>query len=59
LSEPDARGAWRLLCSHWSAYRGTSDDLSAHAALVDDPTWTGRVIPTFRPDAYLEVSGAG
>jgi glucuronate isomerase len=120
LSEPDARGAWRLLCSHWSAYRGTpvrfwletelaeifgitvrpsaetadviydqvadrladrsyrpralyerfgisvlattddpSDDLSAHAALVDDPTWTGRVIPTFRPDTYLEVSGAG
>ena len=120
LSEPDARAAWRLLCSHWSAYRGTpvrfwletelaeifgitvrpsaetadviydqvaerladrsyrpralyerfgisvlattddpSDDLSAHAALVDDPTWTGRVIPTFRPDTYLEVSGAG
>jgi glucuronate isomerase len=35
------------------------DDLSAHAALVADPTWTGRVIPTFRPDRYLEVSGSG
>ena len=26
-----------------------SDDLSAHAALAADPTWSGRVIPTFRP----------
>jgi glucuronate isomerase len=34
-------------------------DLSAHRALEDDPTWNGRVIPTFRPDAYLEPSGAG
>lgn len=30
------------------------DDLSAHAALAADPTWHGRVIPTFRPDRYLE-----
>lgn len=30
------------------------DDLSAHQALRDDPTWQGRVIPTFRPDKYLE-----
>ncbi|MBA3527980.1 MAG: glucuronate isomerase [Propionibacteriaceae bacterium] len=30
------------------------DDLSAHQLLRDDPTWTGRVIPTFRPDRYLE-----
>lgn len=29
-------------------------DLSAHRALDGDPTWTGRVVPTFRPDAYLE-----
>ena len=29
-------------------------DLSAHAALDKDPTWHGRVIPTFRPDRYLE-----
>ncbi|WP_372593072.1 glucuronate isomerase [Actinotalea sp.] len=120
LSEPAAREAWRLLCSHWSAYRGTPvrywleselvdifgvsvrpsaatadaiydqiagrltqsdyrpralfdrfkisvlattddpcDDLSVHAALVADPTWTGRVVPTFRPDRYLEPFAAG
>jgi len=35
------------------------DDLSAHAALVADPTWSGRVIPTFRPDRYLEAADAG
>lgn len=29
-------------------------DLAAHAALAGDPTFTGCVIPTFRPDAYLE-----
>jgi glucuronate isomerase len=29
-------------------------DLAAHAALAADPTWSGRVIPTFRPDRYLE-----
>src|ERR1035437_5288934 len=34
-------------------------DLSAHAALVADPTWPGRVIPTFRPDRYLEASEPG
>ena len=28
-------------------------DLSAHAALTADDTWSGRVIPTFRPDRYL------
>src|SRR5665811_1285069 len=35
------------------------DDLSAHSALVGDPTWSGRVIPTFRPDRYLEASEPG
>ncbi|HEU5023384.1 MAG TPA: glucuronate isomerase [Spirillospora sp.] len=30
------------------------DDLSAHRALAADPEWTARVIPTFRPDRYLE-----
>ena len=30
------------------------DDLAAHEFLRDDPTWTGRVVPTFRPDRYLE-----
>jgi glucuronate isomerase len=32
------------------------DDLSVHAALGADPTWSRRVIPTFRPDRYLEAS---
>ena len=31
------------------------DDLAAHRYLTEDPTWSGRVIPTFRPDRYLEV----
>ena len=30
------------------------DDLGAHAALADDPDFRGRVLPTFRPDAYLD-----
>ncbi len=29
-------------------------DLAAHHDLANDPTWNGRIIPTFRPDAYLE-----
>ena len=32
-----------------------ADDLAAHAALRADPTFTGRVVPTFRPDRYLEA----
>jgi glucuronate isomerase len=35
------------------------DDLSAHAALAADPTFTGRVVPTFRPDRYLEAATPG
>src|SRR5665647_777539 len=35
------------------------DDLSTHAALAADPTWSGRIIPTFRPDRYLEASEPG
>jgi glucuronate isomerase len=115
LSEDAARRVWRLLCEHWSVFRGTPvrfwleaelaeifhvtlrpsartadaiyeqvaalladdgyrpralydrfrisvlsttddpcDDLSSHAALREDPTWSGRVIPTFRPDRYLD-----
>jgi glucuronate isomerase len=30
------------------------DDLAAHASLAADPSWSGRVIPNFRPDRYLE-----
>ncbi|MCW2811678.1 MAG: uxaC [Friedmanniella sp.] len=119
LSEAEARAAFRVLCSHWSAYRGTPvrvwlesqlveifgvsvrpsaetadaiydqvaaclatpafrpralyerfridviattddpcDDLAAHRLLRADPTWTGRVLPTFRPDRYLEPGRA-
>jgi len=115
MTEPQSRDAFRILCSHWSAYRGTPvrywlddqlsgifgvnvrpsaetadqiydqiascldwpefkpralyekfkiellattddpcDDLAAHQFLRDDTSWQGRVIPTFRPDKYLE-----
>jgi glucuronate isomerase len=36
-----------------------SSDLAAHAALAVDPVWPRRVIPTFRPDAYLEPAQPG
>jgi len=32
------------------------DDLSAHSALAADPTFTGRIVPTFRPDKYLDLT---
>ncbi len=31
-----------------------ADGLSAHRALAADPTWSGRVIPAFRPDRHLD-----
>ena len=31
-------------------------DLAAHRGLAQDPSWNGRVIPTFRPDALLDPS---
>lgn len=34
------------------------DDLAYHRALRDDPTFTKRVVPTFRPDRYLEPARA-
>lgn len=115
LDDAGKREAFRLLCAHWKAYRGTPvklwleaelvdvfgidvvpspetadhiydtiqaalltpefrpralyerfdievlattddpcDDLRHHRALADDPSWHGRVVPTFRPDKYLE-----
>ncbi len=36
-----------------------ADDLAPHAALAQDPTFTPRVIPTFRPDRYLEPARDG
>ncbi|MDC5699235.1 glucuronate isomerase [Intrasporangium calvum] len=35
-----------------------ADDLRHHAALREDPAFTRRVIPTFRPDRYLEPARA-
>lgn len=35
------------------------DDLAAHAALAADPSFRGRVLPTFRPDAYLDPEAPG
>lgn len=34
------------------------DDLAAHRELAADPDWHGRVVPTFRPDRYLEPARA-
>ncbi|WP_347350745.1 glucuronate isomerase [Intrasporangium sp.] len=31
-----------------------ADDLRHHEAIANDPTFTRRVVPTFRPDRYLE-----
>lgn len=35
------------------------DDLGAHAALAADPSFARRVLPTFRPDAYLDPEAPG
>lgn len=35
------------------------DDLAVHRQLAADPTFTGRVLPTFRPDAYLDPASPG
>ncbi|WP_396643600.1 glucuronate isomerase [Microbacterium sp.] len=35
------------------------DDLDVHRALADDAHFDGRVIPTFRPDAYLDPEAPG
>jgi glucuronate isomerase len=32
------------------------DSLASHKAIAQDPTFHGRVLPTFRPDAYLNVA---
>ncbi|KRE65505.1 MULTISPECIES: glucuronate isomerase [Micrococcaceae] len=32
------------------------DDLSSHKAIAADPTFHGRVLPTFRPDAYMNIA---
>ncbi|MFU8946303.1 glucuronate isomerase [Mycetocola zhadangensis] len=35
------------------------DSLEPHRALAADPTFSGRVLPTFRPDAYLNPAAPG
>ena len=35
------------------------DDLAVHAALAADSSFTGRVLPTFRPDGYLDPTAPG
>lgn len=35
------------------------DDLVDHKALAEDPTFSPRVLPTFRPDAYTKMYNAG
>lgn len=35
------------------------DDLAVHAALAADESFAGRVLPTFRPDAYLDPAVPG
>ena len=35
------------------------DELEPHRALAADPAFGGRVIPTFRPDAYLDPEAPG
>jgi glucuronate isomerase len=32
------------------------DSLDSHAALASDPAFAGRVLPTFRPDQYLNIA---
>jgi len=34
-----------------------ADDLAAHQALAEDPTFSGRVLPTFRADKYMDPAG--
>jgi glucuronate isomerase len=36
-----------------------ADDLRHHRTLAEDPTWSGRVLPTFRPDRYLDATSSG
>ncbi|QHK21429.1 glucuronate isomerase [Pseudarthrobacter psychrotolerans] len=32
------------------------DNLASHKAIAEDSTFNGRVLPTFRPDAYLNIA---
>lgn len=62
LARPELRP--RALCERFgidvlATTDDPADDLRPHRALAADPAWKGRVVPTFRPDAYLDCSRAG
>jgi glucuronate isomerase len=59
LARPELRP--RALCERFAiellaTTDDPADDLRHHRALAADPRWTPRVVPTFRPDAYLDCS---
>lgn len=57
LLSPDYRPRALYRRFHIEALATTDDpcdDLAGHRALAHDETWTSRVMPTFRPDRYLE-----
>lgn len=62
LSAPDLRPR-ALFASFGIEVLATTDDplddLAAHEALRADPAFGGRVLPTFRPDAYLDPAAPG
>jgi glucuronate isomerase len=62
LAEPSHRPR-ALLAKFGIEFMATTDDpaddLAAHAALAADPTVTTRIVPTFRPDRYLEPGRPG
>jgi glucuronate isomerase len=59
-----ARSRPRALCERFAiellaTTDDPADDLRHHRALTARPGWEGRVVPTFRPDAYLDPSRPG
>jgi glucuronate isomerase len=62
LAEPDFRPRALYDKFNLEALATTDDptsDLAAHRRLATDPGFTGRVVPTFRPDPYLVVERPG
>ncbi len=59
LSEPDLRPR-ALVRSFAVEVLATTDDplddLAAHRRLAEDPSFEARVVPTFRPDAYVDAA---
>ena len=62
LARPELRP--RALCERFgievlATTDDPADDLGHHRALAADPSFEARVVPTFRPDAYLECARPG